>query len=82
MSARLTCEEAIAMLVDYLESTLDEATVTLLDAHLADCEPCRAYLATYRRTIGVVGESERVEMPLELRRRLTAFLAERLRAKT
>jgi predicted anti-sigma-YlaC factor YlaD len=81
MSARLTCEEAIAMLVDYLESTLDEATTTLLDAHLAECEPCRAYLATYRRTIGVVGKSERVEMPLELRSRLTAFLVERLRAK-
>ena len=78
MSARLTCQDAIALLLEYLEATLDAEVVAQLEAHLAECEPCRAYLATYRRTVGVVGEAGKVRMPDELRRRLEAFLRERL----
>jgi anti-sigma factor RsiW len=79
MAAPMTCQDAIGLLLDYLESTLDDGMVRDLEAHLEGCEPCRAYLATYRRTIGVAGEAQRVEMPAEMRRRLAAFLAERLR---
>jgi anti-sigma factor RsiW len=82
MSASMTCRDAIALLLEYLEATLDDDIVRQLEAHLAECEPCRAYLATYRRTVGVVGEAERVEMPPEMRRHLAAFLAERLRGMT
>jgi anti-sigma factor RsiW len=78
MSTRLTCQDTIALLLEYLEATLDDGVVAQFEAHLAECEPCRAYLATYRRTVGVVGASERVEMPPEMRRHLAAFLAERL----
>ena len=78
----MTCQDAIALLLEYLEATLDDATVAQLETHLADCAPCRAYLATYRRAMGVAANSERVEMPPEMRERLTSFLAERLRAKT
>ena len=78
MSAGLTCQHAIALLLEYLETTLDEPTVAELEAHLADCAPCRAYLATYRRAVGAAATSERVEMPPEMRQRLATFLAERL----
>jgi len=78
MSARLTCQDAIALLLEYLEATLDAEVVARLEAHLAECEPWRAYLATYRRTVGVVGEAGKGPMPDELRRRLKTFLLERL----
>ena len=78
----MTCQDAIALMLEYLESTLDEATVAQLDAHLADCAPCRAYLATYRRTVGTVARSERVEIPPEMRERLASFLAQRLRGRS
>jgi anti-sigma factor RsiW len=78
MSARLTCQDAIALLLEYLEATLDDEVVAQLEAHLAECEPCRAYLATYRRTVGVVGEAGKVQMPDELRLCLETFLRERL----
>jgi anti-sigma factor RsiW len=79
MSARMTCQDVIGLLLEYLEATLDDDDVRQLEAHLEGCEPCRAYLATYRRTSGVVSAAERVEMPPEMRRRLASFLAERLR---
>ena len=79
MSARMTCQDVIGLLLEYLEATLDEGVVAQLEAHLEGCEPCRAYLATYRRTVGIVGPAERDEMPAEMRRHLASFLAERLR---
>jgi hypothetical protein len=79
MSARMTCRDVIGLLLEYLEATLDDDVVRRLEAHLEGCEPCRAYLATYRRTLGVVGAAGRVEMPAEMRRQLASLLAERLR---
>jgi anti-sigma factor RsiW len=75
----MTCREAIAVLADYLDLTLDEAAAQQLAAHLAGCDECRAYLATYRRAVGAAAESARAEMPHELRQRLRIFLLERLR---
>ena len=66
----LTCREAIGLLADYLEAALTEAQLAELEAHLAGCEPCRAYLNTYRRTKTLTAQAERVEMPAEMRRRL------------
>lgn len=75
----MTCQDVIGLLVEYLEATLDDDVVRQLEAHLEGCEPCRAYLATYRRTVDVVGAAERGEMPAEMRRHLASFLAERFR---
>ena len=75
----LTCQEAIGLLGDFLEATLTPAQLAGLDQHLAGCQPCQAYLATYRRTRDLTSRTERVEMPLEMRKRLADFL---LRALT
>ena len=74
----MTCREAIDVLADYLDATLDAAAVRALLAHLAGCEECRAYLATYRRTVALAAASARSEMPPELRRRLRTWLLDRL----
>jgi anti-sigma factor RsiW len=75
----MTCRDAIDLLADYLESTLSPDAAGRLEAHLADCQPCQAYLNTYRRTRDVARVVGRVEMPEEMRARLRAFLVERLR---
>ena len=71
---RMTCQEAIALLVDYIESTLSQEEVTELDRHLAGCEPCRAYLNTYKRTRTLAAEAGRVAMPEEMKQRVRQFL--------
>jgi anti-sigma factor RsiW len=78
MSASMTCQDVITVLLEYVDRTLDAEIVARLEAHLERCEPCRAYLATYRQTVKTVGQAGRSEMPADLRRRLTAFLAERM----
>ncbi len=74
----MTCRDAIAVLADYLEHALDPDVVQALESHLAGCEPCRAYLATYRKTRALGARAARVEMPDEMKTRLRQFLLARL----
>ena len=70
----MRCKDAIDIIADFLDQTLTSDAAAALEAHLRDCEPCRAYLNTYRKTRGLVGEAGRVEMPEELKARLLRFL--------
>ena len=76
----MTCREAIDVLADYLDGTMPPDVAADLERHLAECAPCRAYLATYRKTRELGTTAARVEMPEEMRVRLRRFLIDRLRA--
>jgi anti-sigma factor RsiW len=75
----MTCQDAIALLSDYLEGVLSPDFLRELDEHLSGCPACRAYLATYRKTRSLASDASRVEMPEEMRTRLRDFLLARLR---
>ena len=80
--SHLTCRDLIGLLLDYLEATLDEDSVALFERHLADCAPCRAYLRTYDRSRQLIGQVERVDMPVEMRDRLRDLLLGRLDSRS
>ena len=71
---KLTCEDVIGMLLEYLETTLTPATLAAFERHLAGCPPCVAYLRTYRRTREIAAAGERVEMPADMKTRIREFL--------
>lgn len=78
----MNCKEFIALIADYLEMTVSPETLASLEAHLAGCAPCQAYLRTYRRTRDAVAVSERATlpsaMPPEMKAHLRAFLRAQL----
>ena len=78
----MNCKEFIALLADYLEMTVSPDTRAALEEHLAGCQPCQAYLRTYRRTREVAAAAERETlppaMPPEMKTRLRAFLLSQL----
>jgi anti-sigma factor RsiW len=82
MSAReweaLTCCELIDLLANYLDSALSQAAVVELEDHLAKCAECQAYLNTYRSARTLAARAGSVEMPAEMRRRLSEFLVRHL----
>ena len=80
--ADLTCEQVIGLMADYLESALTPEVIAELEAHLDGCEPCVAYLRTYRRTKDLTTETERVEMPEEMKIRLRRFLLDKLSSES
>lgn len=75
----MDCRELVDLLVDYLDGALAPETLNALDRHLADCEPCLAFLNTYKATRDLTREAIAEEMPEELRAKLAGFLRETLR---
>ncbi len=53
MSARplITCHELIDFIADFFEGMLTAEQSKDFQSHLARCPSCRAYLATYEKTI-------------------------------
>jgi mycothiol system anti-sigma-R factor len=74
----MTCRDAIDLIAEFLDQALAPESVAALEAHLQDCAPCRAYLATYRKTRRLVGQAGQVQMPDEMRERLRQFLLDQL----
>ena len=78
---RLTCQDVIRLLADYLEWTLRPEAIAAFDAHLRACPSCLAYLRTYTKTRELTGRIHQVEMPGEMRDRLLSLLREHLRGE-
>ena len=75
----MTCREAIEILADYIDGAMPPELAAELERHLAGCEPCRAYLATYRKSRALGAAVSRIDMPAEMQARLRRFLTDRLR---
>ena len=51
--AAATCEDATNLIGDYLADNVDLQKRRAFEAHLSGCPDCAAFLATYKRTIGL-----------------------------
>lgn len=78
----MTCRELIDVLAEYLEQSLPVDVAVSLERHLADCAPCRAYLATYEKSRSLGAEAQRDAMPDEMKERLRQFILSRLQSNT
>jgi len=45
------CRQLFAALSDYLDEKLDDSMCEKMEAHMGDCRPCEAFLATLEKTI-------------------------------
>jgi len=72
--ARVTCEQATALLIDYVTGGLDPATTLVLERHLERCVDCVAFLRTYQETIRTTRTLRYDDMPGELQERLLQTL--------
>jgi len=59
----LVCREAIELLTEYLEGSLRRRQRRRLEAHLAACPNCTAYLEQIRLTIRLSGRLEPEDLP-------------------
>jgi anti-sigma factor RsiW len=51
----LVCQDAVELMSAYLDQALSAADRDRFDRHLAECEPCTAYLAQMRTTLELAG---------------------------
>lgn len=72
----MVCQELVEVLTEYLDGALSAHDRARLEAHLAVCDDCQAYLDQFKATIGLAGKANDEKLPPELRN----FLRNALRA--
>jgi anti-sigma factor RsiW len=75
----LACASGVDLLVDYLEGVLPADVRAALDAHVAGCPRCVAFIASYRETPRILREATAATLPAELHESLLAVLRARRR---
>ena len=68
----LPCRDLVELVTDYLEDRLSPVDRARFDAHLADCDACRAFLDQFRQTIKVLGRLPEESLSAEARATLLA----------
>ena len=72
--SRFTCEQATALLIDYITDALEPATTLVLERHLERCVDCVVFLRTYKETIRTTRTLRYDAMPEELQNRMLQTL--------
>jgi anti-sigma factor RsiW len=70
----MTCESGVKVLMEYLEGTLAGNVRAAVEAHVAACPRCVAFIASYRETPRLVRELTAAEIPADLVASLRAHL--------
>ena len=68
----MDCQELVELVTEYLEDRLSPRDRARFEAHLADCEACRAYVEQFRRTIRALGRLPEESLSPEARDALLA----------
>jgi anti-sigma factor RsiW len=68
----LSCKELVELITDYLEGALPRRARKRFERHLEECDGCRAYLESMRRTIRVAGVVAEDQIPEPVRGELLA----------
>jgi anti-sigma factor RsiW len=70
----MNCKELVYLLGDYLDGTMDDSLRRELDDHIAMCDSCTNFLATYDKTRLLCRQIKPQEIPEEFRARLKSFV--------
>ena len=73
-ASELECKQIAELLGDYFDGSLPNHLRELLEWHIDGCQPCVAFINTYRGTIAATRRLPDVPMPVELKKRLIAFV--------
>ncbi|MBI2104383.1 MAG: zf-HC2 domain-containing protein [Candidatus Omnitrophica bacterium] len=77
----LKCRDVGQLLYEYVEQLLEPSTQQALEAHLADCAGCVAFINTYKQTIRLSSGLQPTDMPLELQQKLRSFIKTKLSSR-
>lgn len=70
----MNCKELVYLLGDYLDGTMEDTLRRELDDHIAMCDSCTNFLATYDKTRLLSRQVKPQEIPEEFRARLKSFV--------
>jgi anti-sigma factor RsiW len=79
MKAEMVCVDGVTFLIDYMEDMLAPDTRRAIDAHLARCPRCVAFVKSYAETPRIFRDATRTVLPAGLGERMRRFLQDKLR---
>lgn len=79
---RLSCQEVLDQLSDYLDEDARAELIQEVDGHLHECMHCQVEVDTLRRTIMIYRCDEKVALPRPLSEKLQNALEQAYRATT
>lgn len=78
MTGRVVCASGVDLLMEFLEDTLPADLRSDLEAHVASCARCTAFVASYRATPRIFRAATLARLPEDLEESLLAFLRRRV----
>jgi anti-sigma factor RsiW len=76
----VVCASGVEQLMDYLEGVLPAEVTAALEAHVAGCAKCAAFVASYQATPRIVRDATVTRLPADVEASLKAFLRARTTA--
>ena len=77
MTDRIVCASGVELLMDYLEDAMPAELRADVEAHVASCARCTAFVASYLATPRILREATLASLPEDLEESLLAFLRRR-----
>jgi anti-sigma factor RsiW len=74
------CISGVELLMDYLDGVLSADVKAALDAHVAGCQRCTAFVASYLATARILRDATDASLPAAVEESLAAFLRARTNA--
>jgi len=78
----IACLSGVELLMDYLEGVLPPDVHAALDDHVAGCERCVAFVASYRATPRILREATAATLPDDVQASLKTFVQGFLRKRS
>jgi anti-sigma factor RsiW len=75
-----TCASGVELLMDYLEGVLPAQVNAALEQHVAGCQRCTAFVASYQATPRILRDATTTSVPADVEASLQAFLRVRTSA--
>ncbi|HVH58124.1 MAG TPA: zf-HC2 domain-containing protein [Vicinamibacterales bacterium] len=72
--SEIACVSGVDLLMDYLEGALAADVRAALDAHVAGCERCVAFIESYRATPRILKQVTAASLPADVQQSLRTFL--------
>jgi anti-sigma factor RsiW len=78
----IVCLSGVELLMDYLEGAVTEDVRIALEAHVAGCARCVAFVASYRATPRILREATAVMLPDHVEASLKTFVQRLLQKRS
>lgn len=76
----VACASGVDLLMEYLEGVLPADLQSTLEAHVAGCPRCAAFVASYRETPRIIRDASAWTLPADVEASLRKFLRARTAA--